>query len=133
MAVPGFSVTDLIDALGTAKKIYDAFFHKNKNAANQVKQLSEEIEQFRINLESHRETIEQHGIPYSDIQPAKKTVDEWCLLLSKYQSAIDKSFTVAGAFRTARFPFVQDDVAKLRDQIKRHENNIILQSLRIVL
>jgi hypothetical protein len=131
--VPGFSVSDLIAALSQAKGVYDAFFHKNKNAAAQVKHLAEEIEQFRVNLQNHKDTVERHGIEYSGIQAVTRTLHECYQFLDKYQSALDKPFTAVGAFRTTRYAFVQDDVAVLRAQIKRHEDNIVLQSVNIVL
>jgi hypothetical protein len=47
MAVPGFSITELIQAAGHIKIIYDSFFNKYTNSAAQIRGLAEDIEQFK--------------------------------------------------------------------------------------
>jgi hypothetical protein len=135
MAVPGFSVSELIQALGQAKNVYDAFFNEYKNSASQVKDLADDIEHFRNNLLQHKEIVEQGGIEYSGYEAVQRTLGACYRFLDDYKEVLDprrrKSFV--GALKTARYAFEQDEVNRLRSQIERHKSNIILHSMNVVL
>lgn len=133
MAAPGFSVNDLIVALQQTKRVYDAFFDKNKNTASQVLRLAEDIDEFRVNLQNHQGIIERHGLEYSGYRAVQRTLEECDEFLVKYESALNDRFSVVGAFRKGRFPFVQEDVNRLRGQIARHGDNILHYSMNLVL
>lgn len=126
MAVPGFSVNDLIQALGQAKTVYDAFFNEYTNTASQLRDLADDIEQFRINLVEHEKITKAHGLEYSGYQSVQRTLKQCYSFLDKYKAVIDERSrkSVVGAFKTAKFAFDTDGVEKLRAQIARHQNNI---------
>jgi hypothetical protein len=133
MAAPGYSVSELVQALSKTKELYDAFLQKNKNNLPQVGNLVEDIENFSSNLLKYRDIFERHGMEHSGIHAVLRTLQECHEFLINCESIVDKSFSAFGAFRNARFAFVQDDLARLRSHIKRHEDNIILQSVNAVL
>jgi hypothetical protein len=132
MAVPGFSVSDLIAALAQTKQVYDAFFDKHKNAASQIMQLAEDIGEFRVNLQKHKDIIERHGLEYSGYAAVRRTLEQCYEFLNKYQSVLDKKFTPSRAYKTGRFAFVKDDVERLQGQIARHGDSILLHSMNIL-
>jgi hypothetical protein len=135
MAVPGFSVSDLIQALGHAKTVYDAFFNEYTNSASQLRDLGEDIMQFQRNLQDHQEILEAHGRQYSGVEGAYRTVDACNRFLHKYRAVIDdrRRKSVVGTFKTAKYVYEADEVKSLREQIARHQNNIMHFSLNIVL
>ena len=135
MAVPGFSVSDLIQALGQVKIVYDAFFNEYTNSASQVRDLADDIEQFRKNLQKHKEIVEQGGLEYSGYEAVQQTLDSCYRFLDDYREVLDKrrNTSVVGAFKTARFAFEQEEVSRLRGQIAGHKSDIIHYSLNVVL
>jgi membrane-bound lytic murein transglycosylase len=135
MAVPGFSVSDLIQALGQVKIVYDAFFNEYTNTAAQVRDLADDIEQFRKNLEEHKEITEQGGLEYTGYASVQRTLEACYRYLDDYKDVLDKrrKKSVVGAYKTARFAFDQDEVNRLRGQIARHQADIQHYSMNIVL
>jgi hypothetical protein len=135
MAVPGFSINDLIQALGQAKTLYDAFFSEYTSSAAQVRDLAEEIESFRRNLNKHREILEVHGLEYKGFEAVYRTLSSCRNFLDKYRAILDQQRrkSVAATFKTARFAFDTDEVTRLRDQIQRHDSNILHHSMNIIL
>ena len=135
MAVPGFSVSDLIHALGQVKMVYDAFFNEYTSSASQLRDLADDIDQFRKNLKKHQEIIEEHGLEHSNYEAIQRTLDRCTKLLEEYKQVLDKRRrkSVAGAIKTAKFAFEQDEINQLRGQISRHDNNILHFSVNIVL
>jgi DNA helicase IV len=135
MAVPGFSVNDLIQALGQAKIVYDAFFNEYTSSAAQVRDLADDIEQFRRNLQKHKEIVEQGGLEYTGYPAVQRTLDACYRFLDDYKDVLDKrrKKSVVGAFKTARFAFEQDEVKRLRDQIAGHKSDILHYSMNVVL
>jgi hypothetical protein len=136
MAVPGFSITELIQALGQVKVVYDAFCNTHKGSAAQVRYLAEDIEQFRINLKNHQGIIERRGLEYPSYHAVERTLEECRDFLKRFEVVLAndaRRFSIVGAYKTARYAFVQDEVAKLRAQISTHGNNILHFSMNIVL
>ena len=135
MAVPGFSVSDLIQALGQVKIVYDAFFNEYTNSAAQVKDLADDIEQFRKNLQKHKDIVSQGGLEYSGYDAIQRTLDSCYRFLDDYRQLLDKQRkkSVVGAFKTARFAFEQEEVNRLRGQIAGHKSDILHYSMNVVL
>jgi hypothetical protein len=135
MAVPGFSVSDLIQALGQAKIVYDAFFNEYTNSAAQVRDLADDIEQFRNNLQKHRNIVEQSGLEYSGYAAVQRTLDSCYRFLDDYKDVLDRRRrkSVVGAFKTARFAFEQEEVNRLRAQLAGHKGDILQYSMNVVL
>jgi hypothetical protein len=139
MAVPGFSVSDLIQALGQVKMVYDAFFNEYTNAASQVRDLADHIEQFRKNLQDHKEIVDEAGLEYSGYEAVQRTLESCYRFLEDYKEVLDKGRkkSVVGAinkgYKVARFAFEQDEINRLQAQISRHESNILHYSMNHVL
>lgn len=134
MAVPGFSVSDLIQALGQAKLVYDAFFNKYTNTASQLRSLRDDIEMFRERVTEHQKTVQAHGLDYSGYRAAASTVEACCDFLERYRAAeTRRKRSFAGAFQTAKYVFDADEVERLRAQIAAHRDNLMLFSLNYVL
>lgn len=134
MALPGFSVTELIQALGQAKSIYDAFFNEHTKSSVQVRGLANEIEQFRQNLKTHQGILEKHRLTYSGYDDIKTTLDSCHRFLDKYRIILgERRSSFTGAFKTAKYVFDADEVQKLRDELARHHQNIMSFSMNVVL
>jgi hypothetical protein len=122
MAVPGFSVNELIDAAIHCKTVYDAFFKKNANTASQVRDLIDEINTFAGYLNEHKEVFLRRGLKYERYAPIERTLEQCRDFLSKYQKVLEAKRTASGIWRTARYPFVQPEVDRLRGMLQRHAN-----------
>lgn len=135
MAVPGFSVSDLIQALAKAKEVYDAFFNEYTNTAAQVRDLADDIDLFRMNLQKHKDNVERAGLEYSGYAAVSRTIDSCYRFLEEYKDVLDKKRrkSVVGAFKTAKFTFEQDEVNRLRGQIAAHKTDMMHYSLNVVL
>lgn len=135
MVVPGLSVSDLIQALGQVKVVYDAFFNEYTSAASQLRDLADDIEQFRTNLQKHQEIVEARGLAFSGYEAVQRTLDQCTRLLGEYREVLDKrrQKTVVGVLKTVRFPYQHHEIDRLRGQIARHESNILHFSMNIVL
>lgn len=133
MAVPGLSVTDLIQAVGHAKTVYDGFFDKYSNSASQFRDLADHIEQFQTNLQTHKEIIESRGLEYSGYVAIKRTFDECEDFLNKYKAVLDKKASVEKIWRIGRFQYEQDTVARLQKKIESHGLNILHFNQNILL
>jgi hypothetical protein len=135
MALPGFSISDLIQALGQVKMIYDAFFNEYTSSASQLRDLADEIDQFRKKLKTQKEIIDNRGLECSGYEAVQRTLDRCTKFLEEYKQVLDKQkrMSVAGAIKTAKFAFQQDEINQLRAEISRHENNILHFSISLVL
>lgn len=135
MIPPGYSVSDLIQVLGQVKVVYDAFFNEYTNSASQLRDLADDIEQFRTNLKKHKEILEERGLQYGGYEAIHRTLEQCKKFLESYREVLDKQRrkSVAVAYKTARFAFEQDEINRLRGQISRHESNIMQFSLNLVL
>jgi hypothetical protein len=131
--VPGFSVSDLIQAVGHIKTVYDAFFNKYTNSVVQVRSLANRIQQFQTNLQAHKEIIENRGLEYSGYIAIKNTLDECEDFLEKYKGVLEKKISVVKVWRTGRFPYDQDIVARLQKDIESHGLNILHFNMNILL
>jgi Fic family protein len=135
MALPGFSISDLIQALGQVKMVYDAFFNEYTSSASQLRDLADEIDQFRKKLKMQKEIIDKRGLECSGYEAVQRTLGRCTKFLEEYKEVLDKQkrMSVAGAIKTAKFAFKQDEINQLRAEISRHENNILHFSVSLVL
>jgi hypothetical protein len=126
MAVPGFSISDLIQALGQAKIVYDAFFHEYASSKAQLRSLRDDIAQFQLHLQKQQELMEDQDLEYSSVEAVNHTLEQCYHFLEKYKPVLDerRRASFVGAFKAARFPF-DDEVADLRSQIGRHQTSLI--------
>jgi hypothetical protein len=131
--VPGFSVTELIQAVGHIKTVYDAFFSKYTNSETQVRDLADHIQQFQTNLQAHKEIIESRGLEYSGYVAIKRTLDECEDFLDKYKAVLEKKISVVKVWKTGRFQYEKDIVARLQKQIESHGINILHFNMNILL
>jgi hypothetical protein len=130
MSVPGFSVSDLIQALYHAKLVYDAFFDEYSNSASEVRDLAEEIDQFRKNLVQHQETFDARGVKVSGYEGMKRTLEGCQRFLVNYKELLDskRKRSLVASFKTVKFAY-DDEIKRLRDQIQRHYFNIFFTQL----
>ena len=127
MAVPGFSVTDLIQAASHFKIVYDGFFSKHSNSASLIRDLADHIQEFQTNLQAHKEVIESRGLEYSNpgYVAIKRTLDECEDFLNKYSAVLEKKISVERLWRTGRLQYEQDTVARLQKRIDSHGISIL--------
>ena len=135
MAVPGFSVTDLIQALGQAKLLYDAFFDKYTNSAVQVKHLADDIKRFQANLQEHINIVERGGLEYSGYAAASQTLASCYCFLHEYKDILvePRRKSPMVAYQTAKFTLDQKEVTELRAQIERHKTDMLHSSINVLL
>jgi hypothetical protein len=133
MAVPGFSVSDLIQALGQAKTVYDAFFNEYTNSAAQLHDLKDELEQFQFNLQEHERILKEHGLTYSGIPGVERTIDAFNRFLDKYRPVFDSRRSVTGIYRVAKLVFDMNEVENLQGRIARHQRNLSDFKLNIIM
>lgn len=127
MALPGFSVSELIQAVGHVKTGYDAFFSKYASSSALVRNLNDEIRAFQKNLERYNSFVgeENWTLAESDSKAIQRTLDECEDFLNKYKSLLDDGTVgLERAWRTVRFPYARDDVERLRGQISSHYTNL---------
>lgn len=132
MAVPGFSVTDLIQAMGHIKTVYDAFFNEYTNSAAQLRDLKDDLEQFQLNLQEHQRILNDRGLKYSGIPGVERTIDAFNRFLDKYRTVLERRRSVVGAYRVARFVFDTSEVENLRGRISRHQGNLTDFKLNLI-
>lgn len=127
MAVPGFSVTELIQAAGHFKIVYDGFFSKHSNSASKIRDLADHIQEFQTNLQAHKEVIESRGLEYSNLGygAIKRTLDECEDFLNKYSAVLDKKISAERFWRTGRLQYELDTVARLQNRIDSHKISIL--------
>lgn len=123
----GFSVSELIQAVGHVKTTYDAFFSKYANSSALVRSLNDEIMAFQKNLEIYNNLAREENctLAESDFKAIQRTLDECEDFLNKYRSLLDDgAVSLEKAWRTVRFPYARDDVERLRRQISSHYTNL---------
>jgi hypothetical protein len=140
MAVPGFSISDLIQALSQAKTVYDAFFNEYTSSASQLRDLRDDFEQFQHNLVEQKKILDAQGIQYPGVESVHRTIMAYRRFLDRYRPVLDSQTSktsrrksVVSTFMTAKFVFDTEEVANLRGQIARHQANLQHFILNIVL
>ncbi|KFY48188.1 hypothetical protein V496_10315, partial [Pseudogymnoascus sp. VKM F-4515 (FW-2607)] len=120
MAVPGFSINDLIDAAVQVKVIYDAFFNKHTNSATQLQDLIYEISRFARHLERNREAFGRAGLEYEDYGAIYNTLDRCNEFLHRYKSVLSLKISPELIWKTARFPYAKEYMQELRGELRAH-------------
>ncbi|KFY46381.1 hypothetical protein V494_00469, partial [Pseudogymnoascus sp. VKM F-4513 (FW-928)] len=132
MAVPGFSVNDLIDAAVNVKLIYDSFFHKHTNAAAQLKVLIDEIDRFADNLEENRELFREAGLKYGNFGAINDTLKRCDDFLDDYKAVLSDKKTPESILKTGKFPYQKKYIQELKDDLRAHTaelNHLLLVDL----
>jgi hypothetical protein len=134
MAGPGFSITELIQALGKVKDIYDAFCNEYTSSASQLRDLNNDIHQFHTNLEHHKKILVARGLGYSGYEAVQRTLEQCRKFLEPYDVVKKgRKMSAMGALKTVQFVFEEKEINRLRDQISRHQNSLLQHSVNIVL
>lgn len=133
MAVPGFSVNDLIDAAVQVKVVYDAFFNKNTNSATQLRDLINEIDRFAQNLERNREAFGRVGLDYEDFDAIRHTLYKCNEFLDKYKSVLATKRGPEAMWRIAKFPYSKEYVQELRSALRAHREDLTHRSVLHIL
>ncbi|OBT70503.1 hypothetical protein VE03_00180 [Pseudogymnoascus sp. 23342-1-I1] len=120
MAVPGFSINDLIDAAVQVKVVYDAFFNKNSNSATQLQDLIYEVSRFARHLERNREAFGRAGLEYEDYGAIYNTLYRCDEFLDKYKSVLSLKVSPELIWKTARFPYAKEYMQELRGELRAH-------------
>ncbi|KFY25327.1 hypothetical protein V493_04703, partial [Pseudogymnoascus sp. VKM F-4281 (FW-2241)] len=129
MALPGFSINDLIDAAVQVKVVYDAFFNKNTNAATQLQDLIYEISRFAQNLERNREAFGRAGLDYEDYGAIYNTLYRCDEFLEKYKSVLSTKKSPEVIWRTARFPYAKEYLQELKSALRAHRADLTDRSV----
>ena len=122
MAVPGYSVGDVIKAANACKQVYDAFFSKYDNAHSRVSELHNTVNLFHSNLLAHSEILERSGKQYPGFEDFESTINECNDFLQKYLRGISAAGgggrgKLRQAFNTAAWPLEEKHVEKLTRQL----------------
>ncbi len=134
MAGPGFSITELIQALGKVKDVYDAFCNEYTSSASQIRDLTNDIHQFHTNLENHKKILVTRGLGYPGYEAIHRTLDRCREFLEQYDVVKKgRRMSAMGALKTVQFVFEEKEVNQLRSQISRHESSLLQYSVNIVL
>jgi hypothetical protein len=121
MSVPGFSVSELIQAVGHVKTAYDAFYAKHTNSRALMRELDDEICGFKDYLEEHQRSDTLTEATYRSIQG---TLGQYESFLQKYKSLLEEGYSLQRAWKTIRYTYNKDEVQRLRDAIARHRHDL---------
>src|SRR5579871_5749056 len=112
MAVPGFSITELIQAARHVKTAYNAFFSEESKSPALLLELANDIKLFENNLEKHKTITEGVDRPIYDA--VKLTLDQCATFLNEYKILLEgKKVTPGAAWKTVRYAYDQDKVNRL--------------------
>ncbi len=131
---PGYSVSDIIQAAAHVKKIYDSFYKDDTSSFAQLRDLVDDIDQFRAQLEKHEKLLEERSLEYDGYQAVQRTLQQCEGLVRKYKEVFNNQGrrSVIGVYKTVKFAYEQDEIQRLRDKMRDHKFNIIISKLDII-
>ncbi|KFY48316.1 hypothetical protein V495_01446 [Pseudogymnoascus sp. VKM F-4514 (FW-929)] len=129
MALPGFSINDLIDAAVQVKVVYDAFFHKYTNSATQLHDLIYEIHRFAQNLERSRDSFERVGVDDYDFRSIYNTLSRCQEFLEENKSILSNKKSPEALWRTARLPYSKEYI-HLKSALQAHRGELTDRSVQ---
>ncbi|KAK5724655.1 hypothetical protein LTR15_004702 [Elasticomyces elasticus] len=132
MAGPGYSVTDLIQAVKKVKDIYDAFFDEYQNAPRKLGELQKELQRLQEELQGLKQIEQETGKSYTGRDALQSTLDECETFLESHKSALvrsraglGRSDTTLRVLKTGLFAFEQENFERLLDNLSRRRIELI--------
>jgi hypothetical protein len=139
-ATPGFSVSELIQAIGACKSLYTAFVDEYESAPAKIKELVDTCKYLQNVLEDVKSLLEYYGDVYPNESSFQRKLDECDDFINKYRSLKQDYLKSVGeatvtartriawekAWQTGRYPL--DDV-RARDL----KDGLLLEIQKLVL
>jgi hypothetical protein len=132
MAVPGFSVNDLIQAIAKVKDVYDAFFDEYSNAPRQLRELRDELQRLQDELFGLKQIEQETGRSYTGRDALQRTLNECEAFVKNHKNALSRSRGVVrrgdnarGILETGLFAFEQENFERLLDHLNRRRIELI--------
>ncbi|KAK5729959.1 hypothetical protein LTR17_011476 [Elasticomyces elasticus] len=132
MAGPGYSVTDLIQAVSKIKAVYDAFFSEHQNAPRQLRELRDELQRLQDELLGLKQIEHETGKSYTGRDALQRTLNEFEAFVKSHKSALvrsrgglKRSDTALGVLETGLFAFEQENFERLLDNLSRRRIELI--------
>ncbi|KAK3659755.1 hypothetical protein LTR56_001119 [Elasticomyces elasticus] len=132
MAGPGYSVTDLIQAVSKVKAVYDAFFSEHHNAPRQLRELRDELQRLQDELLGLKQIEHETGKSYTGRDALQRTLNECEAFVKSHRGALvrsrgglKRSDTALGVLETGLFAFEQENFERLLDNLSRRRIELI--------
>jgi hypothetical protein len=119
MAVPGYSIPELLQAIKKIKDIYDAFWHPYKKYSRRLEDFRDELDQLYEALDVNASIYEWTGKQYPGLRPFYNTLQRCKVSLEKQQNVL-APIGVRGSFTgTAQqvLSAFDNDLANLQTQL----------------
>ncbi|KAK1091120.1 hypothetical protein LTR48_006937 [Friedmanniomyces endolithicus] len=133
MAVPpGYSVNDLILAIGKVKDVFDVFFDEYQNAPRQLRELRDELQRLQDELGGLKLIEVETGKSYTGRDALQTTLNECEAFVKSHRSALTRSRggvrrgdTASGVLQTGLFAFEQQSYERLLDHLSRRRIELV--------
>ncbi|KAK0270738.1 hypothetical protein LTR35_014020 [Friedmanniomyces endolithicus] len=133
MAVPpGYSVNDLILAIGKVKDVFDVFFDEYQNAPRQLRELRDELQRLQDELGGLKLIEVETGKSYTGRDALQTTLNECEAFVKSHKSALTRSRgglrrgdTALGVLQTGLFAFEQQSYERLLDHLSRRRIELV--------
>lgn len=137
MASPGFSLTELIQAIAKCKSIYDAFTDEYESAPAKIRDLVDTCKYLRDILKDFQSTV---GDGYSQEHSFGRKLDECNVFINKYKSLKQEYLVSAGettitarlrtnwerAWQTGKYAFDGERARDLKDALSLEIQKLVL-------
>jgi hypothetical protein len=147
MASPGFSLTELIQAIAQCKTIYDTFTDEYENAPARIRELVDTVNYLRSALADLKSILEYHHDVYPQQQSFAHKLDECQRFIKDYRalsegyliSVRETSFTDRlrraweTAWQTTQYAFDDKRARDLKDALSLEIHKLVLFILFFVL
>jgi hypothetical protein len=123
----GFSISELIIAVGQLVKIYNGFCSENASVKDQLTDLIHHLNHFKHCLEKHKQVLIANGlketeyVAFDAIQGVLKDCREF---LSTFEVVTDEKRTLRAGYKVVRFVFNPDGITTLHRKIERLEGTL---------
>jgi hypothetical protein len=147
MANPGFSLTELVQAIAKCKDIYDTFTDEYENAPARIRELVDTVNYLRSVLADLKSLLEYHHDVYLQQQSFARKLDECQRFIKDYGALAEgylisigeRSFTDRvrrtweRAWQTTQYAFDDDRARDLKDSLSLEIQKLVLFILFFVL
>jgi len=124
--LPGFSVSDLIQALSKLSDEYRSFwekYHSSPGFPSAIEGLAYDIEHFRSKVEEREHILKVRNQQWSGSEAVPRTVDQCQRFLEGGIARFDKQ-QMRHRVQAAQYPFDENEIRRLRRQILMQETNV---------
>lgn len=136
MAVPGFSVTELLQATNKAKQIYDAFRDEYDRAPARIKEVVDTCNYLHRVLQDCQSLLHVYGEVCPQVDNSSRKLDECDAFIQKYRSlkpgtqhsnaVHTSSNNTCNVWQTTRLAFDDQTARDLKDGLQLEIQKLLL-------